>query len=337
MLVENFTFDLPPERIALYPAMPRDSAKLLVVGHDKLHDSSIADLSNYFQAGDGLVVNNSYVVPARLTGKTQAGEAIDVLLCQPLDAYRWHVMMKGSAEKITFSPNINARFIEKGQVEFNVPFTELYPFIEKFGTTPLPPYIENKREVEKTDRALYQTIYHKKQEAWGSIAAPTAGLHFTDKVFAQLKAKGVEILELTLHVGIGTFLPIRSQEVEAHAMLPERAFLSQAVADKINQIKNKGGRLIAVGTTSARVLESAATDEGHVIPFNGESQLFIYPSYSFKVIDGLLTNFHLPRSTPLLLVSALMGWQRIKEAYQHAIAKDYRFFSYGDACLLLPS
>lgn len=337
MRLEDYHFDLPPEKIALEPASPRDSAKLLVAsGGQAAQDSIISDLPNWLQAGDSLVFNNSYVVPARLIGHSPSGKRVEVLLCEPIDEDSWRVMMAGKVKEVIFSTAIRATSTKAGELKFNVPFADLYAFMEEKGEVPLPPYIEKRRATAMRDKQNYQTIYHKKKEGWSSIAAPTAGLHFSDRLLAAIKEKGVHIIELTLHVGMGTFLPIRAPKIEQHQMHPEKAFLSAAAADKINQTKAAGGRVIAVGTTSLRVLESAVDEKGFVQPFHQSTDLFIYPGFRFRVADGLLTNFHLPHSTPLLLVSALMGWEKIKALYDHALTKDYRFFSYGDACFFLP-
>ncbi len=341
MQLSDFHFDLPPSRIALEPVRPRDSAQLLVAQGDTLSDKKVLDLPALLRSGDHLVINNSAVMPARLVARTDEGKRVEVLLCEPVenqkDGQHWRVLMRGKAKKIIFNDDIFATPTnEAGVLRFNVSQRKLQAFVEAEGTMPLPPYIAGRREVAPRDAENYQTIYSQKQKGWSSIAAPTAGLHFTDRLLKALGEKSIQVSKLTLHVGAGTFLPIKATNIADHKMLAERAFLSQPTAKKLNETKEQGGRIIAVGTTSLRVLESAVDEEGRLHAFENSTDLFIYPGFSFRAIDGMLTNFHLPASTPLLLVSALMGVERTRAIYHHALTGDYRFFSYGDACLLLP-
>jgi S-adenosylmethionine:tRNA ribosyltransferase-isomerase len=350
-----FDYDLPPDRIALRPAVPRDSARLLVVRPDavpEFEDRSVGDLSALLRPGDALVVNDSKVIPARLVGERVRGEArakIETTLIRRIGPERWRALAKPAkrlqpGDRIRFGHESRVCLLgaldatveetdEGGEVllrfDFHGPLLD--EAIEALGHVPLPPYIAAKRADDEQDRSDYQTLFARRE---GSVAAPTAGLHFTNALLAALDARGIALERVTLHVGAGTFLPVKAADTADHRMHSETGFIDAAAAERINATRASGGRIVAVGTTSLRLLETAAAENGEVRPFAGETRLFIMPGYRFRAIDMLLTNFHLPRSTLLMLVAALAGLEQIKAAYAHAVAAGYRFFSYGDACLI---
>lgn len=342
MLVSAFDFDLPPERIATRPAEPRENARLLHV--DKLSniiDSQIGKLPDLLRAGDMLVFNDTRVIPARLFGR-RGDVAVEILLHKRIGEGRWRCFAKPGkrlkvGDAVIFADGFAAEVAGKesdGQVVLQFPLTdaELHVALERHGHMPLPPYIQSSRADDAKDRHDYQTVYAARE---GSVAAPTAGLHFTPALLQALKDKGIQQAYVTLHVGGGTFLPVKVDDTADHVMHSEWAEISAQTADVVNQTRARGGRIIAVGTTSLRTLESAALENGMLAPFSSETDIFITPGYRFKVVDGLVTNFHLPRSTLFMLVCALAGTETMKAAYAHAIREDYRFYSYGDACLLL--
>lgn len=341
MKLSEFDFDLPPDRIAHSPCAKRDQARLLSVPvSGEFANLSIRDLPTLLQPGDLLVFNNTKVLPARLVGK-KGDATIEITLHKPV-AEGWRAFAKRSKrlkhnDTLIFGDAFSAKVIEKYEggevlIEFDEP-DSLSENLHKYGTMPLPPYIkrEGTKETQEEDKSRYQTIYAEKE---GAVAAPTAGLHFTPELLSALDAKGIGHCFVTLHVGGGTFLPVKTENVAEHKMHSEWYEITKDTADKINDVKKAGGRIVAVGTTSLRSLESAASTNNTVNARQEETDIFITPGYNFKVVDLLFTNFHLPKSTLLMLVSAFSGRQRIKAAYQHAIQNDYRFFSYGDACLL---
>ena len=347
MDVSLFDFELPEERIALRPASPRDSARMMVVRADgKTEHRQVRDLPDHLRAGDALVVNDTRVMPARLHGVRlrESGPAkIEILLHRRLDASRFAVLARparklASGDALDFD-GLSARVAARGEngeaeIAFALSGAALDAALAARGEMPLPPYIAGKRKPDARDREDYQTIFARDER---SVAAPTAGLHFTPTLFSALDQKGVTREAVTLHVGLGTFLPVTTLDTRHHRMHAERAILSPETAARLNKVHASGGKIAAVGTTSLRTLESATAPDGTLHPFNGETDIFITPGYQFRAVDMLLTNFHLPRSTLFMLVSAFMGLDVMKHAYEEAIARDYRFYSYGDACLLLRS
>ena len=342
MRVDLFDFELPPERIALRPARPRDSARLLLVaGSDPLQDLSVRDLPSMLQAGDVLVFNDTRVIPAQLEG--HRGEAIiGATLHKRIDLRRWHAFIRNAkrlrlGDTVDFAAGVQALVearAEDGSVTLAFLGEEpVEVLLERAGQMPLPPYIAGKRPTDAQDEADYQTMFAAKD---GAVAAPTAALHFTPELLGALEAAGIGHETLTLHVGAGTFLPVKVDDTEAHRMHAEWGTISADVAARLNAVRKNGNKVIAVGTTSLRLLESAARADGEIVEFAGDTAIFITPGYRFKAVDGLMTNFHLPKSTLFMLVSALMGLERMQAAYAHAIAEEYRFYSYGDASLLLP-
>jgi len=330
-----FDFHLPARLIATEPANPRDAARMLVV-KEGLEDSNISNFPDFLQPGDVVVLNDTKVIPARLMGKR--GEAsIEINLHKRVSETCWQVFARPAKrlkkdDTIVFGEDFTATVVHKsetGEIELVFHTGHFYQSLEKYGSMPLPPYM--KKEATSQDKQDYQTVFARKE---GAVAAPTAGLHFTQKLLERIVEKGVEIVYVTLHVGAGTFLPVKSEDTQDHIMHSEYAEISEASANIINQAKRKGHRIIAVGTTSMRVLESAAREQGIIQPFADQTSIFITPGYQFKIVDILLTNFHLPRSTLFMLVSAFCGLEVMKQAYHHAIASNYRFYSYGDACLL---
>lgn len=339
MLVSEFTFELPRELIATSPAKPRDSARLLVVG-DEMKDLSVKDIPSFLSRGDIMVFNDTRVIHARLFGKKDTA-SVQVTLHKNVSDGVWRAFAK-PARKLSVgdifkvSDDFCADVLEKNEgevtLEFNVNGAEFFTLLDKYGVPPLPPYIERAgKQPTNSDFEDYQTIYAKNM---GAVAAPTAGLHFTDNLLKEIDSKGVSREFITLHVGAGTFLPMKVADTKDHIMHSEYGIISQESADKINAAKAAGNKVIAVGTTSLRLLESATGDDGIVRPFAGETDIFITPGYKFKIVDILITNFHLPESTLFMLVSAFSGLDKMREAYRHAIEKQYRFYSYGDACLL---
>jgi S-adenosylmethionine:tRNA ribosyltransferase-isomerase len=341
MDVDLFDFTLPPERIANRPASPRESAKLLCVA-DGLSDHTVADLPDLLRVGDLLVFNDTKVIPARLRG-ARRGAKIEVTLHKTLSADSWRAFAKPAkklkiSDIIEFGDGFHALVSEKfagGEVTlaFSHRGPELMEKLMEVGEIPLPPYISSQRAVDEQDRRDYQTIFAKDE---GAVAAPTAGLHFTEELMASFRARGIETVMTTLHVGAGTFLPVKVADTDDHRMHAERGFITAAAAAKMNAVRANGGRLVSVGTTSLRLLESAADEQGVIHPFEGETDIFITPGYRFRAIDLLITNFHLPKSTLFMLVSAFSGLETMKAAYAHAIAAEYRFYSYGDCSLLYP-
>jgi S-adenosylmethionine:tRNA ribosyltransferase-isomerase len=382
MRTDLFDFDLPPDRIALRPASPRDAARLLVVRPGaavELEDRVVRDLPELLAAGDQLVVNDTKVIPAQLSGRRIGGATeprIEATLIKRLDGSRWQVLVRparklsvgdmvrfGDEGKVCFLGQLDATVEAKGEageVTFAFAFhgAVLDQAIAERGGVPLPPYIASRRKPDERDRADYQTLFAREE---GAVAAPTAGLHFTEALTAKLAARGIDVRTVTLHVGAGTFLPIKADDVSGHKMHAEWGHVSEEVAMALNVARlgprasrpllssstavgeseeRAGGtlavpgRIVAVGTTSLRLLESAARDDGSIAPFSGDTSLFITPGYRFRAVDVLLTNFHLPRSTLFMLVAAFCGLDTMKRAYAHAIAAGYRFYSYGDACLL---
>ncbi|MDP8912614.1 MAG: tRNA preQ1(34) S-adenosylmethionine ribosyltransferase-isomerase QueA [Pseudomonadota bacterium] len=341
MRVDLFDFPLPPDRIALRPAAPRDSARLLVVQGTRLEDRIVSDLPGLLRPGDCLVFNDTKVIPAQLEGRR--GEArIGATLHKREGPREWRAFIRNAkrvrdGDRIDFGSGVTAVSGERGadgslllRFEGEEPVELL---LERAGRMPLPPYIAAKRPADERDASDYQTMFAREK---GAVAAPTAALHFTGRVMKALEAAGVAHETLTLHVGAGTFLPVKAQDTQDHVMHSEWGRIEAATADRLNQVRAAGGRLIAVGTTSLRLLESAANEAGRVHAFAGDTDIFITPGYRFRAVDGLVTNFHLPRSTLFMLVSALMGREAMQAAYAHAVASGYRFYSYGDASLLLP-
>ncbi|HEX7390235.1 MAG TPA: tRNA preQ1(34) S-adenosylmethionine ribosyltransferase-isomerase QueA [Acidiphilium sp.] len=342
MNLSDFDYHLPPERIAAEPARPRDSARLLHVAKDGLHDRTVRDLPSLLRAGDCLVVNDTRVIPAQLQGRR--GDAhIGITLDRPLADGSWRVLLRNArrarvGETIEidgadgFSATVATRSDDgSASLRFNLDGVAFRAALEQAGALALPPYIPRAEGVTELDAADYQTMFAKRE---GAVAAPTAGLHFTDALLAALTERGIDLVRITLHVGAGTFLPVRGENVAEHRMHAERGEISEAAAQTINAARARGGRIVAVGTTSLRVLETAGNDAGVIEPWTGETDLFILPGYRFRMVDLLMTNFHLPRSTLLMLVAAFSGLDRIRTAYAHAVDTGYRFYSYGDACLL---
>jgi len=350
--VDLFDFDLPEERIALRPANPRDSARLLVVDGDRFEDRHVRDLPEFLRPGDALVFNDTKVIPARLSGKRTRGEAvatIEATLHMRVGPDRWKAFLKPAkrvnvGERIQFGHEgrvcllgtLSATVAEKGDggeallvFDFHGPILD--EAIASLGHIPLPPYIASKREEDDQDRVDYQTIYAKEE---GAVAAPTAGLHFTPELFERLDAAGIERHFVTLHVGAGTFLPVKADETSEHKMHSEIGVVTAETAEALNNVRKRGGRIVSVGTTSLRLLESAAAETGEIAAWSGATDIFITPGYKFRAVDVLMTNFHLPRSTLFMLVSAFCGLERMRAAYEHAIRNEYRFYSYGDASLL---
>lgn len=349
MKLDDFDFELPEGHIATRPARPRTAARLLVAEGDSLTDQRVEDLPDWLRPGDRLILNNTKVIPARLSGSRARQSAqgrvvaqVEVTLLEPAGKGEWHALAKPlrklkPGEEIVFSPALSAEVlaIEEGQLRlaFNLTGEDFDAALAEAGAMPLPPYIAALRPPDAADKSDYQTVFARHS---GAVAAPTASLHFTPELLQALANKGISFTEVTLHVGAGTFLPVKVEDVTTHRMHAEWGEVSAQAAAEINATKAAGGRIIPVGTTALRLIESAATAPGQIAPFAGTTDIFIYPGYEFKLADALMTNFHLPKSTLLMLVSALMGQDRIRRIYAHAIAQDYRFFSYGDASLLIP-
>jgi len=344
MRVDLFDFHLPPERIALRPAEPRDAARMLLVERrddGTLSDRHVADLPAILRPGDYLVFNDTRVIPAQLEG--QRGEArIGATLHKRIDLRRWQAFIRNAkrlriGDTVDFGAGVTAMAEQRHpDGSFTLAFDGDEPveiLLDRAGRMPLPPYIAAKRPADARDRDDYQTMFAQRD---GAVAAPTASLHFTPALLDACRAAGIASETLTLHVGAGTFLPMKVDDTDDHAMHSEWGQISAETADRLNAVKAAGGRIIPVGTTVLRLLESAATAEGRLAPFAGDTAIFITPGYRFRFIDGLMTNFHLPKSTLFMLVSAIMGLDVMQRAYAHAIAHDYRFYSYGDSSLLLP-
>jgi S-adenosylmethionine:tRNA ribosyltransferase-isomerase len=359
MHVSLFDFELPEERIALRPVSPRDAARMLVVRPDnamRFDDRIVRELPELLQPGDLVVANDTRVIPARLYGMRVRGEnaaRIEAMLHQRVSADRWraflrpakkvdigeHIRFGGSSESAAcLLASLDAELIEKGEggealLQFSLTGPALDEAIARIGHLPLPPYIAGKRPEDERDRKDYQTLFAEKE---GAVAAPTAGLHFTPDLMERLAKAGIETARVTLHVGAGTFLPMKADDTRDHIMHAEWGEVTAETAARLNEARARGGRIVAIGTTSMRLLESAAADDGTIRPFAAETDIFITPGYRFKAVDALMTNFHLPKSTLFMLVSAFSGLECMKAAYAHAIAQNYRFYSYGDASLLFP-
>jgi len=341
MHIDDFDFDLPRELIAPHPCAPRDAARLLLIpASGGLEDRHIADLPALLRPGDLLVFNDTKVIPARLVGR-RGGALVELTLHRDLGGGLWRAFAKGArrlrpGDRIAFADDFAAIVTEKqpeGDVtlRFELEAAAFREALARHGSMPLPPYIKRPRGGDPRDRSDYQTIFARTE---GAVAAPTAGLHFTQALLDALAARGIGRTMLTLHVGPGTFLPVKVADPREHKMHAEWGVLPPEAAERVAAARRAGGRVVAVGTTSLRLLESAAAENGEVRPFAGETRLFIMPGYRFRAIDMLLTNFHLPRSTLMMLVAGLAGLDRIKSAYAHAVVAGYRFFSYGDACLI---
>ncbi|MBL8584688.1 MAG: tRNA preQ1(34) S-adenosylmethionine ribosyltransferase-isomerase QueA [Rhizobiaceae bacterium] len=353
MKVDLFDFDLPDERIALRPAEPRDSARMLVVrSGEGLADRHVRDLPDLLEPGDALVFNDTRVLPARLSGlrRRDAGVAqVEATLHMRVAEDRWWAFMRpakrvapgdriafGHSENACMLGALDAAVVEKGEggevlLAFDLAGPALLEALHAVGHVPLPPYIASKRADDARDLSDYQTVYAREE---GAVAAPTAGLHFTPDLLARLEQAGIERHFVTLHVGAGTFLPVKAEDTEDHRMHAEQGVVSEPTADALNAVRARGGRIVAVGTTSLRLLESAADETGVIRPWSGATSIFITPGYRFRAVDVLMTNFHLPRSTLFMLVSAFCGLETMHAAYRHAIKDGYRFYSYGDASLL---
>lgn len=350
MHIKEFDYDLPPELIAQYPLEERDHSRLMVLHRENktIEHRYFFEIADYFKPGDVLVLNDTKVIPARLVGKKQSGGRIEVFLLRPqkngrVDESTWQCLINCSKKpklhsKVLFDQSLTAEILEEEEEGFKVRFKyegNIEQVLDHIGLTPLPPYIKRGNSLSKDeslDRERYQTIFARSR---GAVAAPTAGLHFTSELIDQIKAKGVKVLFLTLHVGWGTFQPVRVERIEEHCMHSEYYTLSPSTAKAINDARRRKARIIGVGTTTTRCLESTANGKGVIKSGKGYTNLFIYPAYSFKTIDSLITNFHLPRSTLLMLVSAFAEKEFILEAYREAIKEGYRFYSYGDAMFII--
>lgn len=346
MRVDEFDFELPESNIALRPASPRDAARLLVVpSNGDIHHHTVRNLPQQLRAGDALVFNDTKVLPAQLTGTRDRGgniAQVGVTLHLRTAPNAWRAFVRGAkklavGEQVVFGSALSALVAAKAgsevTFEFDCSDDALDEALATFGVVPLPPYIAQKREIDAQDAQDYQTVYAKDA---GAVAAPTAGLHFTPDLLAELTQAGIEKHFVTLHVGAGTFLPVKADDTEDHIMHEEWGVVSAETAKALNMVRARGNRVICVGTTSLRLLESAATDDGLLQPWSGTTDIFITPGYRFKITDGLMTNFHLPRSTLFMLVSAFSGVARMRAVYQEAIKQNYRFYSYGDSSLLWP-
>ncbi len=353
MLTDLFDFELPEANIALRPVSPRDAARMLVVTPGKpLADTIVSNLPLFLQPGDQLVVNDTKVIPAQLTGRRIGRETepkIEATLIKRIDGSRWQALVKpakklaqgdairfGNEGRVCLLGNLDAQVEHQGETgEVTLSFSFHGPVLDQaiadVGAPPLPPYIASRRTPDERDTTDYQTMFATSE---GAVAAPTAGLHFTPQLEAALRDRGVGLHRVTLHVGAGTFLPVKVDDTAGHKMHAEWGTVSGETATALNDARARGGRVVAVGTTSLRLLESAVADDGAIQPFTGETAIFITPGYRFKAVDVLMTNFHLPRSTLFMLVSAFSGLETMQQAYAHAISTGYRFYSYGDACLL---
>jgi S-adenosylmethionine:tRNA ribosyltransferase-isomerase len=349
MHIKEFDYDLPTALIAQHPAEKRDHSRLMVLNREEktIEHKSFFEIADYLKEGDVLVLNDTKVIPARLEGKKQTGGKVEVLLLKPLTNGRagewvWRCLVKSSKKpglgsKIVFDQSLTAEMIEEDNGEYTLAFTCEDTFdrvLDRVGKTPLPPYIKLESDFDQgiVDRERYQTVFARSR---GSVAAPTAGLHFTRRLLHQITGKGVELVYLTLEVGWGTFQPVRVENIEEHRMHEEQFVLHAEAARSINEARQRGSRIVGVGTTTTRLLESVAGEGGRVKAGKGSTDLFIYPGYTFKAIDCLITNFHVPRSTLIMLVSAFAGREFILEAYRVAIQAKYRFYSYGDAMMII--
>jgi S-adenosylmethionine:tRNA ribosyltransferase-isomerase len=349
MQLDDFDFDLPEALIATRPARPRSAARLLVADGASTRDAHVRDLPSILRRGDRLILNDTRVIPARLTGhrtrRGAQGEAtarIEVTLMEPQSDGTWSALARplrklAAGETVVFSDDLSADVValEDGlRLRFNLSGEDFDAALNAAGAMPLPPYIAGRRAPDERDREDYQTIWARRA---GAVAAPTASLHFDADLVAALGEAGIDFTFVTLHVGAGTFLPVTVDDVTTHRMHAEWGEVRPKAAEEINATRAAGGRIVPVGTTALRLIETAAGEDGTMHPFEGDTDIFIYPGYSWRITDALMTNFHLPKSTLMMLVSALMGRERIMEIYAHAIARQYRFFSYGDASLLIPS
>ncbi len=345
MKLSDFDFELPEELIATRPARPRSSARLLVAEGEGVRDVIVRDLPDVLRPGDRLVLNNTRVIPARLTGRRRRGDAeaqVEVTLLDTTAAGDWRALARPlrklrPGDRIAFSADLSAEVVDRGAAEatlrFNLVGEDFDAALAEAGAMPLPPYIAARRPPDRQDRSDYQAVFARHS---GAVAAPTASLHFDAALMQALADRGIAFTEVTLHVGAGTFLPVKVEDVTTHRMHAEWGEVTPEAAAEINATRAAGGRIIPVGTTALRLIETAATPDGTLHPWQGPTDIFIYPGYRFRVTDGLMTNFHLPQSTLLMLVSALMGRARMLALYRHAIDMKYRFFSYGDASLLIP-
>ncbi|MHA7866315.1 MAG: tRNA preQ1(34) S-adenosylmethionine ribosyltransferase-isomerase QueA [Salipiger thiooxidans] len=349
MKLSDFDFNLPEALIATRPANPRSSARLLVADGDTLTDAVVRDLTQWLRPGDRLVLNDTKVIPARLSGTRERDGAqgltraqIEVTLLEPRADGCWAALVKPlkklrEGETVVFSDALSAvlesRDEGQGLLRFNLVGEDFDAALAEAGAMPLPPYIAARRAADARDKEDYQTVWAERK---GAVAAPTASLHFDEPLLESLRAHGVDFTKVTLHVGAGTFLPVKVEDVTTHRMHGEWGEVSDSAAAEIAATKAAGGRVIPVGTTALRLLETAARDTGAIAPWQGVTDIFIYPGFTFRVTDALMTNFHLPKSTLMMLVSALMGQERMKRIYDHAMAERYRFFSYGDSSLLIP-
>ncbi len=342
MRIEEFDYPLPPSLIAQYPSAQRGESRLMVLhrDHPTIEHRQFSDVLDYVQPGDLLAINNTRVLPARLIGKKETGGKCEILLIPSWNGAKgeWEALIKGSGKvktglRIQFGEGLPGELKEvkegKAKICFSGPI-EIMEVIQRIGHVPLPPYI--KRNDEPLDRDRYQTVFAERD---GSIAAPTAGIHFTHSLLGSLRERGVNITSITLHIGVGTFAPVKVKDIEEHQMGAEWIEISKAAAREIEETKERGGRVIAVGTTTTRALESFSDSEGRIKAGRNLSSLFIYPPYRFRIIDALITNFHLPKSTLIMLVSAFAGKDLLMKAYEEAVEKKYRFYSYGDAMLIL--
>ncbi len=350
MHIKEFDYELPAELIAQYPIERRDQSRLMVLNrkHRTIEHRQFFEITDCFKPGDVLVLNDTKVIPARLTGRKQSGGKAEVFLLRPhkngsVSEKVWHCLINCSKKpklnsKIFFNQSLTAEIIEEEGEGYKVEFIHAGDFgqiLNSIGKTPLPPYIKRENgteDDERLDRERYQTTFARSR---GAVAAPTAGLHFTSKLLNQIRKKGVDVLFLTLHVGWGTFRPVRVEQVEEHCMHSEHYVLNSSVARVINDARRRNSRIVSVGSTATRSLESLANGQGSIKPGRGYTNLFIYPGYNFKIIDSLITNFHLPRSTLLMLVAAFAGREFVLEAYREAIRENYRFYSYGDAMMIV--
>ncbi len=349
MKLTDFDFDLPEGLIATRPVRPRTAAKMLVADGDVIHDAQVGDICDWLRPGDRLILNDTRVIPARLSGtRARTGDAgattarIEVTLLEPRAGGRWAALLKPlkkirEGEVIRFTDALSATLEVKedgqGILSFNLTGDDFDAALAEAGNMPLPPYIAALRAPDAQDKTDYQTVWARHS---GAVAAPTASLHFDAALLARIAAMGVDVTHVTLHVGAGTFLPVKVEDVTSHKMHAEWGEVTEQAAAEIAATRAAGGRIIPVGTTALRLIESAAQPTGRIAPWRGTTDIFIYPGFSFNVTDALMTNFHLPKSTLMMLVSALIGADRIREIYAHAVHKKYRFFSYGDASLLIP-
>ncbi|QGX98711.1 tRNA preQ1(34) S-adenosylmethionine ribosyltransferase-isomerase QueA [Roseovarius faecimaris] len=349
MKLSDFDFDLPDRLIATRPANPRSSARLLVAEGGTIRDARVIELPDFLNPGDRLILNDTKVIPARLSGtRTRAGAQeggvakIEVTLLSPTPEGDWSALIKPlkkvrDGEVIAFGEGFEATLMDRAdgqaRLRFNLTGEDFEAALARVGAMPLPPYIEAKRKADERDKQDYQTVFAREL---GAVAAPTASLHFDEALLEALRRRGVDFTHVTLHVGAGTFLPVKVDDVTTHKMHAEWGQVSAEAADEIAATRAAGGRIIPVGTTALRLIETAARETGVVRAWEGDTDIFIYPGFEFRATDALMTNFHLPKSTLMMLVSALMGQDRIRDIYAHAVAENYRFFSYGDSSLLIP-